>query len=662
MLVSNKDYVNILNIMNALSVPFSKFNKNIDEFFNIICTQKIDGLKDELNSLINKSIDFNLVSRINCLLEKGVKFTYNPKYHTTIDFSSNNINLETYKRILEMLVSNKDYVNIVNIMNALSVSSKFKSNIDEFFDTIIAQKLDGLNSELNRLINIAIEFNLVDKINILLGKGVKFTYDPSYHKYMYRSSNNKNLETYKKILEMLITNKDYKNILNIVLALGRNFKLKSKQFFDMLITNITKAEIDKYSDVDKESKLSSLLFITTEFNFVEAAEWLSNIGAIYNLGTDEILIIQEQILQKSELNKDKLYEDKPKYLLKLKYINKGLRDVLSFVTYVSILYERDSKEFLDSFCNVLKTTNIKNDKNVFDNLYIVSNIAKLYNFTDNVECINSIIKTDIKVINDINLINREMNINYMSLVYKVNVEQGFELMLQFIEISPNDNSIEYLKILEKNINLDILKMVNIRSKRRFIIDFIKKYNSVAKDTKINEILLILSNIYSTFERQLIEDYQKSEDSKKSEPLKELESPKKSEALKKVEIPKKIKDPKKYVNSSERSIKKVQSTVNTTEVKSTDVLKDLQKCSADNNMLYEGKIKHLSCYSKKKNYKSTTKINYDVSSEELSNVEQLNAKFRKCTEDTKNLRKEREENLDCYLYNNQVPAAKSWWHW
>ena len=529
-------------------------------------------------------------------------------------------------------------------MNALSVSSKFKSNIDVFFDTIIAQKLDGLNSELNRLINIAIEFNLVDKINILLGKGVKFTYDPSYHKYMYRSSNNKNLETYKKILEMLITNKDYKNILNIVPELGRHFKLKSKQFFDMLITNITKAEIDKYSDVDKESKLSSLLFITTEFNFVEAAEWLSNIGAIYNLGTHEIIDIQYKIMSiqgdkydKSEsinnINKDELLADKPKYLLKLKYINKGLCDVLLFVAYVSILYERDSKEFLDSFCNVLKTTNIKNDKNVFDNLYIVSNIAKLYNFTDNVECINSIIKTDIKVINDINLINREMNINYMLLLYKVDVHEGIKFMNNISNISvDHDDVIEYLEIINKNIKSDILRINDIFVVSAEIANLFEVYtftNKGINDTKMNKILLLSSNIYSIL---------------KTHPK-----------FPKHHGPKKSKGSKKSVNSSEN-------TVNTTEVKSTDVLKDLQKCSADNNMLYEGKIKHLSCYSKKKNYKSTTKINYDVSSEELSNVEQLNAKFRKCTEDTKNLRKEREENLDCYLYNNQVPAAKSWWHW
>jgi hypothetical protein len=645
-LITNKEYDNIIKIMNALSSP--KFISNIDEFFNIICTQKLDGLKDQLNSLINKAIDFNLVSRINCLLEKGVKFIYDPRYHTTIGFSSNNINLETYKRILEMLITNKDYGNIIKIMNALS-TSKFKENIDVFFDTIIAQKLDGLNSELNGLINKAIDFNLVDKINALLGKGVKFIYDPRYHTTIDFSSNNINLDTYKKILEMLITNKDYKNILNIVLAVGIHFKVKSKLFFDMLIKNITKDEIDKYSDVDKASKLSSLLLVTTDFYFVEAAEWLSNIGAIYNLETNEILIIQEQILQKSELNKDKLYEDKPKYLLKLKYINKELRGVLSFVTYVSILYERDSKEFLDSFCNVLKTTSIKDDKNVLDNLYIVSNIAKLYNFTDNVECINSIIKTDIKVINDINLINREMNKNYMSLVYKVNVDQGIDLMLKFIYISSNDDNIEYLEILEKNINSDISKLTNISFYKSFIMELIEKYNGLTKDTKVQKILLILSRIYSAIKKYQLENYHKSEASKRSEVsktpaiVKKLEGPKKPKLHKKLESPK---NPTKSVNGS--------------EIKSTDPLKDLQKCSADNNMLYEEKMKHLSCYSTKKGYKSTTKTNYDVSSEELSNVEQLNAKFRKCTEDTQNLRKEREENLDCYLYSK--PAAKPWWKW
>ena len=649
MLAINKDYGNIINIMNALLD--SKFSSNTYIFLDTICSQNFDGLKDQLNSLIDIAIKFNLIDKINCLLKKGIKFTYDKKYHTTIGFGSNNINLDTYKRILEMLITNKDYNNIIKIMIALSSPSslKFKENMDVFFDTIIAQKLDGLNSELNGLINIAIDFNLVDKINALLGKGVKFIYDPRYHTTIDFSSNNINLDTYKKILEMLITNKDYKNILNIVLAVGIHFKVKSKLFFDMLIKNITKDEIDKYSDVDKASKLSSLLLVTTDFYFVEAAEWLSNIGAIYNLETNEILIIQEQILQKSELNKDKLYEDKPKYLLKLKYINKELRGVLSFVTYVSILYERDSKEFLDSFCNVLKTTSIKDDKNVLDNLYIVSNIAKLYNFTDNVECINSIIKTDIKVINDINLINREMNKNYMSLVYKVNVDQGIDLMLKFIYISSNDDNIEYLEILEKNINSDISKLTNISFYKSFIMELIEKYNGLTKDTKVQKILLILSRIYSAIKKYQLENYHKSEASKRSEVsktpaiVKKLEGPKKPKLHKKLESPK---NPTKSVNGS--------------EIKSTDPLKDLQKCSADNNMLYEEKMKHLSCYSTKKGYKSTTKTNYDVSSEELSNVEQLNAKFRKCTEDTQNLRKEREENLDCYLYSK--PAAKPWWKW
>jgi hypothetical protein len=296
---------------------------------------------------------------------------------------------------------------------------------------------------------------------------------------------------------------------------------------------------------------------------------------------------------------------------------------------------------------------------VLDNLYIVSNIAKLYNFTDNVECINSIIKTDIKVINDINLINREMNKNYISLVYKVNADQGIDLMLKFIYISPNDDNIEYLEILEKSINSDISKLTDISFYKSFIMRLIKKYNSMSKDTKIEKILLILSNIESAINTYQVEKYEaskKSEVSKSPTIVKKLEGPKKPEPLKKPELLKKLESPKKPKNST----KSVNGSERSTEIKSTDPLKDLQKCSADNNMLYEEKMKHLSCYSTKKGYKSTTKTNYDVSSEELSNVEQLNAKFRKCTEDTQNLRKEREENLDCYLYSK--PAAKPWWKW
>jgi hypothetical protein len=584
------------------------------------------NLKIKGSNLLANAIESNNLEVINCLLEKGVKFEYNIKYGTLPDYiDESNRNLETYKKIIEMLATNKDYNNILKVVIGLKDSTKFKANLNDVIDIVCDQNLDGLKDELKELIYIAIDFNLVDKIQKLLDKGVKFIYKSEYLVNIYAIETNIKPETYKKILEMLITNKDYENLLKIVFALVIRFKLKSKQYLDILITNITKDELDKYSDSNKEIILSNLLFWTTEFYFVEAAEWLSNNGAIYSLNNEQILSIQQKILNKAELDKSKLLEDKEKYLLKLKCLSKQKEySIYIYVIFLSILYERDSKEFLDLFCNFLKTINIEDYKNIFDNLYIILNIANLYNFKDNADCINLVLKKDVKVINDINLINREININIISNYYNKDIFSGIDFMTKIVNISKDDDNIEYLELIYKNINSDILRINNIdRSSlykiKLLINELFQKYENMKKDSKI---LILIENIYS----KIITNSE----------------------IKNVQKPVVYQKP---VNNSEISI-------NTKEIKSSDILKDLQKCSNDNNMLYKDKMKHIDCYSKKENYKFTTKINYDISPNEVSNVEQLNEKFKKCTKDTQNLRKEREENLDCYLYNNK---PKRWFH-
>jgi hypothetical protein len=618
MLATNKDYFHILKVVKGLK-DSTKFKKNLNDVIDTICDQNLDGLKDELNELIYIAFEFNLVDKIQKLLDKGIEFIYDPKYGRDFIIDESNRNLETYKKIIEMLATNKDYNNILKVVIGLKDSTKFKANLNDVIDIVCDQNLDGLKDELKELIYIAIDFNLVDKIQKLLDKGVKFIYKSEYLVNIYAIETNIKPETYKKILEMLITNKDYENLLKIVYALVIRFKLKSKQYLDILITNITKDELDKYSDSNKEIILSNLLFWTTEFYFVEAAEWLSNNGAIYSTNNEQILSIQQKILNKAELDKSKLLEDKEKYLLKLKCLSKQKEySIYIYVIFLSILYERDSKEFLDLFCNFLKTINIEDYKNIFDNLYIILNIANLYNFKDNADCINLVLKKDVKVINDINLINREININIISNYYNKDIFSGIDFMTKIVNISKDDDNIEYLELIYKNINSDILRINNIdRSSlnkiKLLINELFQKYENMRKDSKI---LILIENIYS-----------------------------------KIITNSEIKNVQKPVNNSEISI-------NTKEIKSSDILKDLQKCSNDNNMLYKDKMKHIDCYSKKESYKFTTKINYDISSNEVSNVEQLNEKFKKCTKDNQNLRKEREENLDCYLYNNK---PKRWFH-